>query len=362
MTADASLTIDLDALAANHALLRAHAGAAEVAPVVKADGYGLGASSIARRLQLEGASRFFVARVSEGEALRRVLGPEPFIYVLDGCPQGAADRLTDAALIPVLNSTEQVADWNTLGRVAGLAPTALHIDTGMNRLGLSQAEAEQLAGRGGVLAGVNIDLVISHLSRAATPEDPFNRRQREALAGARRLFPSARFSLANSTGVFLGPEFQFDMVRPGITLYGGGPFQRPDPRIAAVATLEAPILQVRLVPVGDSVGYGAAWTATKPTQVAIVAAGYADGVLRAQSPGGYGWLDGGRRPLLGRVSMDLIALDVTNCAGARPGAMVQLLGADVLVDEAASAGGTMAYELLTRLSARARRVYRGQGA
>jgi alanine racemase len=361
MTAEATLTIDLDALAANHALARAQAGGAEVAPVVKADGYGLGAGLAARRLLAEGARAFFVARVSEGEALRRLFGPRPVIYVLDGCPPGAGARLLDAALVPVLNSLEQVLEWAALGRSAARAPAALHVDTGMHRLGLTLPETARLAAPGGALGGLNIQLVASHLSCGGEPEHPNNPRQRDALISLKAMLPNARYSLANSAGLFMGADYLFDVIRPGVVLYGGGPFQRPDPRVAAVATFEAPILQIRDVPPGDSVGYDGIWTAPTPTRVATIAAGYADGVLRAQSPGGYGWLDGGRWPLLGRVSMDLIALDVTGCAAARPGAMVQLLGADALVDDVARAADTIAYELLTRLSPRARRLYRGDG-
>ena len=347
--AEARLTVDLDALARNHALLTRLAGPAEVMPVVKANAYGLGLEPVARRLAAEGARGFFVARVSEGEALRRILGGAPTIYVLDGCPPGAARRLASARLTPVLNSLEQVRDW-------GVAPAALHVDTGLNRLGLTPEDA------GAVAAGrPTIDLVISHLACAHAPEHPSNPRQLDAFAAVRALFPKARASLANSAGLFLGEAYRFDVVRPGICLYGGGPFERPDPRIAAVATFEAPILQVRDVGAGDGVGYGSAFIAEGPMRVAILAAGYADGVLRAASPRGAVWFDGARRNILGRVSMDLIALDVTGCVAARPGAWAQVIGPQLPVDEAAAAAGTISYELLSRLSARARRFWRGAG-
>jgi alanine racemase len=345
---EAQLTVDLDALAANHATLRVLAGGAEVAPVIKADAYGLGMPAIARRLRAEGARRFFVARVSEGEALRGLLGGEVEIYVFDGCPPGATERLASARLTPVLNSTDQVRAWD--GR-----PAALHVDTGLNRLGVTPAEASALAA-----SAHRIELLISHLSCAHAPDHPLNARQRDALAAIRTGFPLARTSLANSGGLFLGDAYRFDIVRPGIALYGGGPFQRPDPRIRAVATLEAPILQVREASAGEPVGYGGAFTTIRPTRIAIVAAGYADGVLRAQSPNGAVWFAGARRVLLGRVSMDLIAIDVTGCDEARAGAMVQLLGDDIALDDVASAGGTISYEILTRLSSRAKRVWRGE--
>jgi alanine racemase len=355
------LSVDLDALAANHALLREMARGAEVAPVVKADGYGLGAGPVARRLAAEGAASFFVARISEGEALRGVLGAAATIYVLDGCPPAGAWRLRDAGLTPVLNHAGQAGEWLASGGAARTAPVAVQIDLGMNRLGFAANEVEALSSAGGVLSELNVALVLGHLSCAHAPEHPLNRAQRQAFAQARRLFANARASLANSGGVFLGEDFLFDLVRPGIALVGGGPHGRPDPRIAPVATLEAPILQVRGVAAGDSIGYGAAFTATSPMRVAIVAAGYADGVLRAGSPGGCAAIGGRLAPLLGRISMDLIAIDVTGCEAARPGDMVQLLGPDLLLDDAAAHAGTISYELLTRLSARAQRRYIGAG-
>jgi alanine racemase len=355
--ADARLTVDLNALAANFALVRRLAGGVEVGPVVKADGYGLGAAAVARRLQAEGAEQFFVARVSEGEALRAILGAEPAILVLDGCPPGAAERLAAARLTPVLNSAAQIADWRAGGPRS--APLALHVDTGMSRLGLRADDLEALSAPGAGLDGGAVALVISHLSCASWPDHALNGRQQAAFAAVRAMFPQAQASLANSAGVFLGEPYHFDMVRPGVALYGGGPFGACDARLAPVATLEAPVLQLREVAAGESVGYGATFTAPSSMRIAIVAAGYADGVLRAQSPSGYGWLDGRRRALLGRVSMDLIAIDVSDASDVRPGAMVELLGPHVALDDVAGWSGTISYEVLTRLSARAERRYLG---
>jgi len=340
----ARITVDLGALAHNHAALREAAAGAEVAPVVKADGYGLGAAQVARRLWDEGARSFYVARLSEGEALRTVL-PDAAIYVFDGYLDGA--RLEAARLVPVLNSLQQVDAWRA-ERPA--LPAALHIDTGMNRLGVRVEEAE-------ALKSLPVELVISHLACAPEPEHPLNALQAERFAHVTSLFPNARASLANSGGIFLGERFRFDQVRPGISLYGGGPCERPDARIRPVAIFEAPILQVRNVPSGESIGYGAAFVADKPLQVATVGAGYADGVLRASHPRGHAFVAGEKRRLLGRVSMDLIAVDVTDLP-VRAGDPVELLGPNILLDEAAAAAGTTAYELLTRLSSRAERVYR----
>jgi alanine racemase len=360
---DSRLSVDLDALAHNYALLRAQAGGAEVAAVVKADGYGLGAAPIARRLHAEGARTFFVARLSEGEALRKALGPDRAadLYVLDGAAPGSGARLREARLIPVLNSEAQLDLWGAEGRAGGPLPAAIHVDTGMNRLGLRPEGAAALARDHGRLQGLRIVHILSHLACAENEGAAANKRQLAAFRQARALFPDARASLANSAGVFLGPDYAFDMVRPGISLYGGGPRGHPDPRLKAVATFEAPVLQLRDVPPGETVGYGGTFRAERPMRVAIIAAGYADGVLRAGSPGGYGVLTGRRLPFLGRVSMDLIALDATE-ALVGEGELIQLLGPEAPVDEAAAVAGTIAYELLTRISARAERRYLGAGA
>ena len=350
----ASLTVDLDAIAHNFGVLRALAGGAQVAPVVKADGYGLGAATVARRLAAEGAHVFYVARLAEGEALRRAL-PTAEIRVFDGCPERAAGRLRAARLSPVLSSLDQVEAW----RGSGGGEAALMVDTGMNRLGLTPGDAAALADSPDRLRGVEVAAVLSHLACAEDAAHPMNAGQRERFAEAAARFPQARASLANSAGVLLGPDFAFDEVRPGIALYGGGPRGVADARFRAAATLEAPVLQVRTVPRGETIGYGASFTAPQTLRVAVIAAGYADGVLRAGAGGLYGVLDGRRLRVLGRISMDLIALDVSDCAAARAGARVQLLGPQANLDEAAAACGTLAYELLTRLSLRAERTWTG---
>ena len=356
---DTRITIDLDALAANHAALRARAGAAEVAPAVKADGYGLGAARIADRLWAEGARSFYVARLSEGVALRASLGDrDAAIYVLDGATPGSGDTLEGAKLTPVLNSLPQVEAWSAQAR-AGRLKAALHVDTGMNRLGLRPEELKVLVGAVDRLKRLDIELVVSHLACADEPAHPLNVTQLERFQETVALLPNARRSLANSAGLFLGEAWRFDQARPGISLYGGGPEGRPHPEIRAVATVEAPILQVRVVPRGESIGYGAGWTATQTTRVAIIAAGYADGVPRAAYPRGAVWFDGAKSPMLGRVSMDLIAVDITDRDAARPGAMVELFGPNLPIDEAAAAAGTTAYERLTRLTLRATRRYVG---
>ncbi len=345
MLAPATLAVDLDALAHNFHALGAVSGA-PVHPVVKADGYGLGAAAVARRLMAEGARTFFVARAAEGLALRRALGGEPVIHVLDGCHGDAAADLKAADLRPILNHGEQLRAW----RAAGGGPCGLQIDTGMNRLGFRPEDApEPFEG---------LALVMSHLACADEPAHPMNRRQRDAFDAAVAGYPGAIRSFANSGGCFLGPDFAFDAVRTGISLYGGGPEGRPHPRIRPVAALSAEVVQVRPALAGETVGYSAGWTAPRDSVVATVAAGYADGLLRSWSPGGQVWLNGALRPIVGRVSMDVIAVDVTG-ADVAVGDRAELFGPNRLIDDQAAAAGTIAYELLTSITPRVPRVYSG---
>ena len=341
----ATLTVDLDALAANYRTLE-RVGGAPVHPVVKADAYGLGAEACAARLMREGARTFFVARTREGERLRTALGAEPAIYVLDGCLAGRAGRLRASRLRPVLNTAEQLAEW----RDAGGGPCGLQIDTGMNRLGFRPEAAP------GPFEG--LDLVLSHLACADDPAAPMNARQRDAFAAAAERYPGVVRSFANSGGVFLGADYGFDASRPGICLYGGGPEGRPDPRIRPVAAFTAEVLQVRDVPAGESVGYSRGFIAATPRRVATVAAGYADGVLRSSSPAGEVWIGGALRPLAGRVSMDVCAVDVTGLDVA-VGDPAELFGPNRMLDEAAAAAGTVAWELLTSVGPRVSRTYVG---
>jgi alanine racemase len=364
--ARARLTIDLDAVAANYAHFRKLGGGTEIAPVVKADGYGLGAAQISRRLWAEGARSFFVARLEEGEALRAALGPgrRARIHVFDGAPSGSAARLMAADLVPILNSPAQVEAYAAFAQghgaqAHGPLPCGIHIDTGMNRLGLRIEEIEALAASPDRLMNLDIELLVSHLACADQEEHRMNAQQEGHFRKARALLPQVRASMANTAGMFLGPAYLHEMTRPGIGLYGGGPFGKPHKDIQPVVTFEAPILQVRAVAAGETVGYGADFQAERACRVAIVAAGYADGVMRSLAGRGQAWFAGGLRPLLGRVSMDLIAIEVTGCEDAQPGAMVELIGPNIPIDDAAAAAGTVSYEVLTRLGARAERVYLG---
>jgi len=356
----ARLTVDLDALAHNHAVLKREAGGAEVAPVLKADAYGLGIGPVGRRLWAEGARRFFVARLAEGEALRTHLGPDrpAAICILDGFTAAAGPRLAQAGLTPVLLSLPQVSAAAAFAAQRGAAlPVVLHVDTGMNRQGLSLDDARALALSTDRLHGLDVTLVMSHLGSASSPQSPRNARQLQRFLEARALFPEAPASLAASAGIFLGGDYLFDVVRPGVSLFGGGPLERPDGRLKAAATLTAPILGIRAVAPGEAIGYGESVTAEAPLRVATVAAGYADGVIRAAKAGGQAWFAGAPRRLL-VVNMDLSVIDLGDTP-ATVGELVELLGPNAQLDDLAAAAGTVAHEILVRLSSRAERVYLG---
>jgi alanine racemase len=354
----ACLTIDLDALAHNRAVIAAEAAGAEVAAVVKSDGYGLGAGPISRRLHAEGIRSFFVARIAEGEALRKELGArEAAIYLLDGLLPGTAERLAAARLTPVISTLPQAHAALALAAAQGRYDAALQVDTGMNRQGLTLEEVRALSAAPGGLRTLDVPLLVSHLGSATEPEEARNPQQLARFRDVRALFPESRASLAASAGTFLGADYRYDMVRAGISLFGGGPEGRPDPRLSAVATLTAPILDIRHLQPGDRVGYGSGFSADRPMRVAVVAAGYADGVIRAAAGKGHAWVAGAPRALLA-VNMDLLVIDLDD-AQVSVGEPEELLGPHALLDDLANAADTVAHEVLVRLSRRAERVYLG---
>ena len=356
------LTIDLAALAENWRSLAERAGDAATAAVVKGDGYGIGIDAAARALAEAGCHTFFVALPEEGLGVRAAVH-DAAIYVLDGLIGGAAETYARADLRPVLGSWPEIEEWAAFR--AGGAPTgsALHVDTGMNRLGVALAEARKLTERREVLDGLGLSLVMSHLACADVPDHPLNRKQLTAFRALRVLFPGVPASLANSAGIFLGRDFHFDLVRPGIALYGAAAVQGMSP-LRPVVTLAARVLQVREGKRGETVGYGAAETLTEPARIAIVGVGYADGYHRRAGSsdrrrGARARLHGQDAPIVGRVSMDLIALDVTDIHGVERGDWAELFGPNIPVDEVADHAETIGYELLTGLGRRYARRYVG---
>jgi alanine racemase len=341
------LTVDLDAIVANWRTLKDRVAPAEVAAVVKADAYGLGVGPVARALLAAGCKTFFVSGVDEARELRQIV--DATVFVLN--PRAETDL---AGAIPVLNSLDELRAWPRT------RPAALKVDTGMARRGLTAAD---LAARGtdALLRGLNLVLVMSHLACAETPDHPLNETQRAAFAAARGRFADVPASLANSSGAFLPAAYHFDLVRAGAALYGVNPTPgRANPMRPAVQLL-ARIVQVRDVDAGATVGYGATHRFARPSRVATVAVGYADGYPRSLSNRGHGFVDEVRVPLVGRVSMDLASFDVTDVAASqlpREG-FIELIGPHVPVDTVADAAGTIGYEILTALGRRYHRRFAG---
>lgn len=366
--AGATLTIDLDAVAANYRELRDMAAPAAVcAAVVKADAYGLGAAPVGLKLEAEGCRHFFVATVDEGLALRRTFedaapGEISEIFVLSGPSKSSAPYFAHGWLTPVLNSMEQVETWRSFSIEVGRPlSAALHVDTGMSRLGVTPADFDKLAAEPILLAGIIPRLVMSHLACADEPDQPLNTNQRTAFHAMAARFPGVERSLANSAGTLLGKEFHLEMVRPGIALYGSKPFINCTSKLIESVVLKGNIVQVRQIDLPQTVGYGASHRATGPTRIATVSVGYADGYPRGLSNAGFAIVDGVQVPVVGRVSMDLITLDVSALSLARcaVGTQATLLGEGVDIDDLADAAGTISYEILTHLGQRYHRIYKG---
>ena len=338
--ATASLTIDLDAIAANwRALDKASASGVQTAAVVKADAYGLGISRVARALAQAGARRFFVAVAEEGATLRQVLGQGPQICILSGHMAGDTEMIHDLDLTPMLNSVDQVT--RHLESLPG-QPFGVQLDTGMNRLGMEEAEWEAVAP---FVLEAGPELLMSHLACADEPEHPMNAAQLQAFHAMTDGTGVPR-SLAATGGIFLGPRYQFDLTRPGIGLYGGQPFAQAHP----VVRLSLPVIQTREVAMGEPVGYSNTWVADRPTVIATVSGGYADGLLRSLSGKATLWDGDTPCPLVGRVSMDLITVDIGHLP--QVPRTLDILGPHQGVDQLATIGNTIGYEILTSLGNR----------
>ena len=354
----ARLTVRLPAIVANYRTYRRMTGPTAVAAVVKADAYGLGIAKVAPALEAAGCDSFFVARLEEGIALRRHL-PKARIFVLDGAHPDAVPALIRYSLTPVLNSLAQIAAWSAAAGVrAGALDAVLHVDTGMNRLGLPRDELAILsAEHGRRLSGLNLVLVMSHLACGDEPDNKMNAQQLSRFRQALAMLPPAPASLAASHGAMLGVDYHFDLVRPGVALYGANP-QTHEGTVSAAApnlmqtaaVLIARVLQVRRIDSGESVGYAASFHAKRPSMIATIALGYADGIPRALSNKGVVSIAGARVPVVGRVSMDMMGLDVSDLP--QPPAVgddAEVMGDTISLGEVAHAAGTNEYEILTRL-------------
>lgn len=360
------LTIDLHAIVANWKKLDSRGVPAECAAVVKADAYGCGLTPVTRALAKAGCKFFFVATLDEARAARAA-APNATIYVLDGYFSGTGDTYAELDCRPVIGDPSELAEWDMFRLQSGWrGDAAIHIDTGMNRLGFSLAEAQGLLPR--IRRGDHgISLVMSHLVSAEILGDPVNGRQVAAFREIASQFSGVPASLSNSSGIFLGPQFHFDLVRPGAALYGVNPTPEADTPMHPVVDLKARVVQIRDVAKGETVGYGGIWSARRPTKLAIVAAGYADGYFRAAG-GGDGTrsaeaiVAGKRCPIAGRISMDLTAIDITDLPAnaIRRGGFATLIGDGITVDELAHHSGTIGYEVLTNLGTRYQRVYKGE--
>ena len=365
VSAPGRLTIDLAALADNWRALASLAAPGRCAAVVKANAYGIGLDRAAPALWAAGARTFFVAHLGEGFAARRLLPAEAEIYVLNGLDAGAdpADYV-EHRLKPVIGSAEELERWSAFATRKGrLAPCALHLDTGMRRLGFDSPKALSAAvERDGKASGA--DLLMSHFVSSEIPSDPLNALQIERFKAARAALPHLAASLANSSGIFLPARPIYEIARPGYALYGGNPTPGRLNPMRPVVTLTVAVQQTRWIEPGESCGYNAQWTAKRRTRLATLLAGYADGLPRGAGatdtrPGAEVAIAGKRCPLVGRVSMDLIIADVTELPedAVQPGARAELFGAAVELDGFASLSGTIGYQVLTSLGARYRRSY-----
>lgn len=360
-----ALTIDLEAIAANWRALSRLAGTSECGAVVKANAYGLGLEAVGAKLAQAGCTTFFVADLAEARRLRPC-APDAVIYVLNGfAPESGAGYLNVGAR-PVINSTTELAEWDAfVSQQNWRGGAALHVDTGMNRLGIPVEEAIALAPRVQT-ENHGFTLLMSHLACAEIPDHPLNASQIQLFKEVRSLFRGLAASLANSSGIFLGDTAHCDLVRPGAALYGINPVPgRPNP-MQAVAELSGRILQIRKVDRGSAVGYGAGWTAKRPSRIAVAAIGYADGLPRTlggidSAQNGVAVVAGQRCPFVGRISMDLICIDVTDLpeGAAHRGGAATFIGEGLSIDEVAASAGTIGYEILTHLGPRCHIVYRG---
>ncbi|MFB9267969.1 alanine racemase [Bradyrhizobium erythrophlei] len=360
VSAGAVLTVDLAALRSNYRLIRDRVGPADVAAVVKANAYGLGAVHVATALLKEGCRDFFVAHLSEARELRSHLPPAAALYVLNGLQPEAEAEAVALGVRPVLNSLAQLDAWASAGaRLGRRLPAALQVDTGMSRLGLSAGDIEELLQRQSTLDQIELVLLMSHLACADEPDHPANADQLTTFDKFAALFPATRLCFANSGGAFLGHPFHGDLVRPGIALYGVNPVSGSTRPLRPVVRLDARVIQVREIAEGAGVGYGLTFRASARTRLATIGIGYADGWPRCLSGRGAAYARGIRLPIVGRISMDSTVVDIsalpqdTLC----PGDLIEMIGPTQSLGDVARDAGTIAYEILTSIGQRYERVY-----
>ncbi|MFT3730815.1 MAG: alanine racemase [Hyphomicrobium sp.] len=363
-SATGTITVDLGRIAANWRALADKVAPARCAAVVKADAYGLGAERVIATLARAGCTTFFIATPDEAEMARRI-APDAEIFALDGLVGNSAAPFAHLGIKPVLSTLDDVIAWSALCRARGeKLAAAMHIDTGLHRLGLPLRDVRRLAAEPSMMAGFELDLVMSHLASADNPRDPKNRDQLLTFETLSALFPGVPRSLAASDGLMLGPSYHFDLVRPGYALYGGQASQIAPAPVKPAVAVAARILAVADVAPGETVGYSATWRAKRPSRIATIAAGYADGLPRNASAsdgraGGHVLISGHLVPIVGRVSMDLVTVDVTDLpeGAAMPGEFAKLVAEDLTIEDAGFAAATIGYEILTRLGRRFTRLY-----
>jgi len=353
------LTIDLGAIRANYRAIAERIAPAECGAVVKADAYGLGAAKVASALLAEGCRTFFVAQLAEAVALQDAIGTGRTIFILNGLDPGCEAMCASRGFIPVLNSLSQIEHWRATARQHGIPlPAALQVDSGMSRLGIDPEIAGALAADRSFKREVSLRLLMTHLACADDLAHPANAAQLARFQTVRSHMPGVPASAANSGGSFLSPDFHFDVVRPGIALFGVPP--RSDVSVLQpVVRLAARVLQIRDVPAGEGVGYGHDYITREPRRLATLGIGYADGWPRHLSDAGAAWHNGMRLPIAGRISMDSLTIDISALAAdtISEGDFVELVGPSQSLEQVAGEAGTIAYEILTRLGRRHQRIY-----